>query len=392
MKEEPKEDYEKFLFCFIIILSLFVCCSGTNEDSVQRTIKIPGDFTSIQQGVDIAENGDIVLISPGTYNEYIRISGKAITIASLFYTTGEQEYIEETIIDGGGPNVIEVGSGGGGTEIIGLTIQNGLDGIRVNSSVNISHNRIINNGDGIDYEGGGGLCSDNYFAGNSDDGIDLDGPSAVTISSNEIRDNDDDGIEIRLHEYSGSTLNIEISNNFIYNNQEDGVQLIDYPDVSDRIFRIEKNLFVDNAMAAVGFMDNGNTLEDYSGAALPERVFLINNTFAGNNYGIAGGANLIALNNVFTDTQFSALKKVSGDSIASYNLFWNNGTDYEDSSVQVGTTVFANPLLDSDYYLSDGSPAIDSGTDFFEWQGETVLEISGTQYSGSAPDMGAFEY
>ncbi|RLC96728.1 MAG: hypothetical protein DRI46_13625, partial [Chloroflexi bacterium] len=45
----------------------------------------------------------------------------------------------------------------------------------------------------------------------------------------------------------------------------------------------------------------------------------------------------------------------------------------------------------SDYRLSVGSPCIDAGTYFFEWEGETIIDLSPDEYIGQAPDMGAFE-
>jgi hypothetical protein len=85
------------------------------------------------------------------------------------------------------------------------------------------------------------------------------------------------------------------------------------------------------------------------------------------------------------------LKEVDGDSIAAYNLFWNNGTDNQGSNVDSSTTLSADPLLDSEYHLQQGSPAIDAGTAYFEWGGETVLDLPSSAYSGSAPDLGMYE-
>jgi predicted outer membrane repeat protein len=45
-----------------------------------------------------------------------------------------------------------------------------------------------------------------------------------------------------------------------------------------------------------------------------------------------------------------------------------------------------------DYRLSKFSPCIDAGTAFFEWEGDTLLNLSADEYLGSAPDMGAFEF
>jgi parallel beta-helix repeat protein len=376
-------------------MGVFISCGGDGGNSGEKAghmIQIPSDQPTIQAGIDSASDGDLILIPPGLYYENLNLNGKSITLASWFYENGQEEYIEETVIDGGGGQaVIEVGAHADGSKVVGLTIRNGDDGISVSSKINILKNRIINNIDGVDYEKGGGTCSNNLFADNSDDGIDLDGPTEATITNNIIKDNDDDGIEIRLHDYSGPVLNIEINGNQITSNKEDGIQLIDYPGLSDRVFRVERNVFKDNAMAAIGFMADGNTVEDFSGAPIPERLYLINNTFVGNSYGVTGGANLIVLNNIFADTQNTALRKVTGDSIASYNLLWNNGTDQEESNIDFVNTLLADPLLDSDYSLTASSPAIDAGTAFFEWQGDVVLDMSETSYLGSAPDMGAYE-
>ena len=122
-------------------------------------------------------------------------------------------------------------SAGSNTKIIGLTIQNGDNGISARSTVQILNNRFLHNKDGIDYQDSGGLNSGNLYENNIDDGIDLDGSTEATIENNIIRNNKDDGIEIRLHAYSGPTLNIIIRNNTISGSFEDGIQLIDYPDV-----------------------------------------------------------------------------------------------------------------------------------------------------------------
>jgi hypothetical protein len=42
-----------------------------------------GDFNSIQAAVDIADNGDTVLVMPGTYNETVMLTGNNIVLTSL---------------------------------------------------------------------------------------------------------------------------------------------------------------------------------------------------------------------------------------------------------------------------------------------------------------------
>ena len=45
-----------------------------------------------------------------------------------------------------------------------------------------------------------------------------------------------------------------------------------------------------------------------------------------------------------------------------------------------------------DYNLQISSPCIDVGTAFFELDSEILVDIDDSEYSGEAPDMGAFEY
>nr|NQU91677.1 hypothetical protein [Bacteroidota bacterium] len=59
-----------------------------------------GDYTKIQEAIDAAGMHDTVLVWPGTYYENLHIDAKPITLASLYLTTGDKQYMYETIIDG----------------------------------------------------------------------------------------------------------------------------------------------------------------------------------------------------------------------------------------------------------------------------------------------------
>lgn len=372
---------------------LVVVCEplpSTSRDG--GTVRVPEDYRTIQEAIEAAADGDVVLVAPGTYKENPVISGKSVILASRYHTTGDPAFIDLTTIDGRGEATITVDeTSGPQTRITGFTIRNGDDGITASASLEIDHNRIVGNRDGLDYEGGGGLCHDNVFENNSDDGIDFDRDTGGTVENNLIRYNDDDGIEIRLHKYSGPMLTIVVRNNVIQGNGEDGIQLIGYPDVSNRVIYIERNQIADNAMVGLGLMDNGETSEDFRAAGILERIHLYNNTFSGNPYAVTGGHNLIALNNLFVRSSELALKNLAGGSIASHNLFWRNAEDHVGSNVDTSSSVFEDPLLYGDFRLEPGSPAVDAGTAEFAWGGETVLAMPSSHYCGRAPDLGWIE-
>ena len=357
-----------------VVIGGLTADSGIEFYLLTATHTVPGDFATIQAAHDAATSGDTILVAPGTYSGQITIT-KAITLASHFVTTGDQSNIATTILDGGGAAfVIEIPSGAeDGATIEGFTIQNADDGITPRAHFNLLNCVVTDTSDGVDYEdGSGGLVQFCTFELNSDDGLDLDNDVDLVMVDNVIRNNNDDGIEIRMQSYTGPTLNITISRNEIYGNGEDGIQLIHYDVPTDRFFDISYNYIYDNIDVGIGMMDGSVTNEDFRAADIPECIDIFSNIFVGHS--------VIAVKNVDLNSELA------------YNLFFNNGTDNSGSNVDVGSSVFADPSLTVDLELPAGSPAIDAGTALYVWQGTTVLDLPASAYSGAAPDIGAFEF
>ena len=134
----------KTLFYFLFALSLL---SAT-------IINVPAEIDSIQGGINLANNGDTILVQPGTYVENINFNGKSISVASLTFTTGDTSYISQTIIDGNqNGSVVTFENGENSTAILrGFTITNGSastgSGIDCNNSSPELVNLMVSNNTG----------------------------------------------------------------------------------------------------------------------------------------------------------------------------------------------------------------------------------------------------
>jgi len=84
-----------------------------------RTITVPDDYSEIQEAINASNDGDTILVKPGTYIEMINFHGKAITVES-------EKGPQETIIESDDYCVVCFVSGEGRDSILrGFTITGG---------------------------------------------------------------------------------------------------------------------------------------------------------------------------------------------------------------------------------------------------------------------------
>jgi hypothetical protein len=115
-----------------------------------RTVSLDGtqQYTSIQAAVNDSRHGDMVQVYPGRYEENIEFIDYNISLVSLYSTDPQQQYIENTIIDGNLGSCIRI--------VNGETII--IDGFT-----------LVNNEENIDaepYLAGGGIYLKDYSTGN----------------------------------------------------------------------------------------------------------------------------------------------------------------------------------------------------------------------------------
>ncbi|HXQ39217.1 MAG TPA: hypothetical protein VN843_34780, partial [Anaerolineales bacterium] len=348
----------------IIILTIFIAVIaviGVRAIQVLRqaatgaVIKVPGDYPTIQAAIDAAKPGDIIQVSAGLYNENVSLNKPVTLVGETFDQVNPVN--NQSILDGGtGAAAITIPSGLTQMPTVrGLVIQNGMDGIQASSPFIAEFNFLQSAVNQVSYQvGGGGFNRGNIYFNAADNAIRLDNiDRPLLIENNRILYSGDDGIEISLQNAAlpPTLIEIDIWNNMILGNLEDGIQFVDHPaDPQDtnRRFVIAGNLIANSKKAGIGLMPNANTLEDYSGADVVEAIRVFNNTFYGNDYGVSGGDNLVAFNNIIASSLNVGAWRVQGpegaNSVVAYTLFHNNRLDADQSTLGVGN-ISGDPLF-----------------------------------------------
>jgi Domain of unknown function (DUF5123)/Right handed beta helix region len=410
--------------CFICVMAAGILASAKVEAQT-TTIRVPTDQLTIQSAINVATNGDTVLVAPGTYVENINFGGKAITVTS-------ESGPEVTIIDGGNADsVVSFTSGEGRDSILnGFTVQNGKAGsssgftgagIKVqNSSPTITNNVIRNNlactGGGIGIDFGSPLIQLNTITGNSNNdcsvgsggGISIVGPSSVEILDNVISDNgmgSSSGGGIYMF---GAGTPIVKRNIIKGNNALGGLGGGIYM-VNDTDALIVQNLITSN-QAIVG----GGIYSLVRGA---RGSTLVNNTIADNNATATGSGIFAEGHEARTELTNNIIVAKPGQTglhcgnlnnqnqvIIRNNIFSSGGPAYGGScSDKTGTDgnistdpLFTNPAQ-GDYHLQQGSPSIDAGDNLTPNLLDTDIDgdpriLDGDGNGTATVDMGVDEF
>ena len=188
-----------------------------------------------------------------------------------------------------------------------------------------------------------------------------------------------------IHFYSGSDYNdyLRLENNLIVNNinsvSEDWGPVTVLSFVGPQILEMVNNTIMNNTGEQTGNIEFEYRIQG-------SNFFIVNNIFWGNEMAefiISNPYNTTNTNLVFSH---NIIEDGEGGFIGDYpdNVVWEGGNLENDPQ-------FSNDE-DNPYTLNWSSPAINAGTAFFEWNGDTIVNLSSNQYNGSAPDIGAFEF
>lgn len=200
----------------ILIVCLFILNAGIAS---AQTLNVGQGqaYSTVQSAIDVAKNGDTILVAEGTYNENPVIKTNGISII------GKNK--EKTIIEGGNTssgiridgvnNVIISGftiknSGGGGQEAAGVTIFNGQGNT-------VSNMNILSNSVGISiYK----ASNNNVISGNNIESSTRFGIYIYTSNDNKIFNNNIKNNKIMgIYAYDSKTNRI-YSNNMIDNKDQ----------------------------------------------------------------------------------------------------------------------------------------------------------------------------
>lgn len=324
--------------------------------AIAATIHVPADQPNIQAGINAAFDGDLVLVSPGTYVENIDFLGKAIMVQS-------EQGDSLTIIDGNNNGSVVTFANDEPEDAV-------LDGFTIKNGTGTYHD--------IFSFGGGIYCWDASFtiinctikenyADTGGGGIFCSSYSSPIIQNCTISENDADlgagGIEC-ISSFL-SIINCKISKN----------SKIAINSSSSSSLYIESSEITENG-------DSGGILCSYCSLEVVHCTIARNRSILeGAGISCSGSYSCTVVNSILWDNlpdQISGLADVSFSDVMGF--YPGEGNIWEDP-------LFIDPE-NGNYHLAGGSPCIDSGTD-----AGVYTDIDGDiRPLGAGFDMGADEF
>ena len=84
----------------------------------------PADFDNIRDAINFSDNGDTIIVKPGTYNQRIVFNNKAVTLTSE--NPDDQDIVQSTIITSDSDYSVTFDFGEGNSSVLtGFTITGG---------------------------------------------------------------------------------------------------------------------------------------------------------------------------------------------------------------------------------------------------------------------------
>jgi hypothetical protein len=407
-----------------VVVFLFVATSFA-----QNTINVPADQPTIQGAINAANNGETVLVAPGTYYENLNFNGKAITVISSGGAA-------QTIIDGGSvaPVVTFNTNETSSSMLSSFTLQHGISttnslyrgaGIYVYFASPVIESNIIQNntgctGFGIGVYYGSPLIRENIVQNNTMStcsggygAISVGGPGTTQIIGNVIRNNSTNpgpcaGISLGA---AGSML---VENNIITGNIATGLSPatlgggICLWNESPADVLVIQNVIYGNTAGQGGGI--------YAFVPSGARPIFANNTIIGSSSSPQGSAVYIAgyddraqffnnlmigasgTNAVFCDSSYDH----TPPSFMNNDAYSANGTGLQGTcsgESSLNGNISTNPLFvnaASDLHLQPASPVIDAGTNAApnlpqtDFAGNARI-LDGNNDCVSTVDLGAYE-
>lgn len=309
---------------FLLVLGVTVAQAG----AAVLTVGSGGNFSSIQEAVNNAQNGDTIRVSPGVYRENINVNKELAIISS-----GE---INRTYIIGAVPTNDVFSISSNNVTISGFHVIGGPSGIETNKEVglylegvnncSLRNNVLVLNDIGIGLNNSQRNLVDNNLVGIGTSGIILSGSNENMLSNNLLMEN------------SQGILMDKSSNNTLVNNTADSNEMGFFLSAS------KMNMFASNLISRNEY---GATLTDTS-----ESNVLTDNTMYMNGLGLyfnGSSGNTIYLNKFFNFLNAKDEGTNTWNNTSAGN-FWN---DYN------GTDADGNGIGDTPYIINQATGSID---------------------------------